>query len=219
MLTYPSQHAHFDLAPADLALWGASIGSKRYHDTISPQGQRQGRHLGRQRLGRGLVAPGDGGQFPVEMLQGLMASRLHPPPHGTRAHHPTTIPPQQPGRGRKRPKDREGTAQTLEFPAGPLMRLHPKGLIQRGHLWDGAALRAAADPALPPDRAQHTRELARRKALTPPGRPTRRAGRPGGGLAGALVENSFDSLDCQDTGDLPRRQDQCREGASVFQHA
>src|SRR5215471_16840148 len=42
MLTYPRQHAHFDLAPADLAPWGAGIGSKRYYDTISPQGQRQG---------------------------------------------------------------------------------------------------------------------------------------------------------------------------------
>jgi hypothetical protein len=36
---------------------------------------------------------------------------------------------------------------------------------------------------------------------------------------GVLVEDRFNQLDGQDTGHLPRRQDQGREGAGVFQHA
>ena len=49
---------------------------------------------------------------------------------------PPTVPAQQRRRRGKRHKDGQGTAQGLELPAGPLMRLHPQGLIQGGHLRD-----------------------------------------------------------------------------------
>jgi hypothetical protein len=110
MLAEPSQHAHCDRAPADLAPWGASSGSQRYQDPIGPQSQRQGRRLGCQRLGRWLVALGDRGQCCLEGFHGVVASRLPPTPHRAWAHDTTTRPPQQPGRGRKRHKDRACTA-------------------------------------------------------------------------------------------------------------
>ena len=55
--------------------------------------------------------------------------------HSHTARGLTATPLAQPskrGRGGKRHKDCQGTAQVLEFTTGPLMRLHPQGLISRG---------------------------------------------------------------------------------------
>jgi hypothetical protein len=165
------------------------------------------------------VAAGDGSQFLLEVLHGVVASRLHPTPHRTRAHHATTIPAQQPRRRGKRHKDRKRTAQALEFPTRPLMRLHSQHLIERGDLRDGTALGTAAAPALPSDKANQAHHLARGHALTPHGRPAGRAGRPGSRLTRPLSEDVFDEADGQNTGDLPRSEDERREGAGVFHHA
>lgn len=88
------------------------------------------------------------------------------------------------------------------------MRLHPQRVVQGGHLRHGIALGATSDPALPPDRSKQARDLAWGNALTPQGRPTRRAGGPGGRPAGPFGEHSFDQVDREDAGDLPRRQHQ-----------
>ena len=199
MLPQAGQHTHFDLAPADLPSRRAGIGSKRYHHAISPQGQRQGRLLGRQRLGCRAVAPGDGGQFVLEVLHGLVASRLHPTPHRARAHHAATIPAQQPRRRGKRHKDRERTAQALEFPAGALMRLYPQSLVQGGHLRDGTPVRTPSDASSPSDRADEARELALGEALAAQRGPTGRAGGPGERPLGPFGEHIFDDVSGQDT--------------------
>jgi len=149
MLGYPSQHAHCDLAPADLALRGASLRSQWYHDTIGTQGQGQSRQGSGQWFRRRRAPLGHGVQFHLEVGHGLVASRLHPTPDRSGTDGAPDGPGQQPSRRGKRHKDREGTAQGLEFPAGALLRRPPEDLIQEGHLRDGAALRAAADPAFP----------------------------------------------------------------------
>ena len=166
MLAQASQHAHFDLAPADLALRLSALGPKRHHDAIGPQSQRQGRLGRRQRLWRRLMPLRHGGQLGLEALHGVVAGCLHPPPHRTGTDHAPTVPAQQPRCGRKRHKDGQGTAQRLQFPARPLIWLHPQRLIQRRHLWDRTALGTPADPALPPDRPKQARHLTRGKALT-----------------------------------------------------
>ena len=57
-------------------------------------------------------------------------------------------------------KTAKAQPQMLEFPAGPLMRLHSQGLIQGGHLWDGASVGTPSDPAPPPDRPKQAHDLA-----------------------------------------------------------
>ena len=154
MLAQTGEHTHFDLAPANLPPRRPGIRPKRHHHAIGTQGQRQGRLRGRQRLGRRLVAPGHSGEVLLEVLHGLVASRLHPTPHRARAHHATTIPAQQPRRRGKRHKDRERTAQALEFSAGPLMRLHPQSLIQGRHLRDVTPVGTPSDASSPSDGAR-----------------------------------------------------------------
>src|SRR5262249_49568128 len=60
MLAEAGQHTPFDRAPADLPLGLSPLWPTWHHHTIGPQGQGAGRRLGRQRLGGGVVAPGDG---------------------------------------------------------------------------------------------------------------------------------------------------------------
>src|SRR6266404_5907193 len=112
------------------------------------------------------MALGDGSQFLLEVRHGLVPSRLHPTPHRARTHPTTTIPAQQPGRRGKRHKDRQRTTQALEFPARPLIRLHPQGRIEGGHLWDVTPVRTPSDTSSPADRAEQAHELALCKAFT-----------------------------------------------------
>ena len=95
----------------------------------------------------------------------MAASRLDPAPHGTRAHQAATVPPQQPRRRGTWHKDRESTAQSLEFTTGPLMRLHPQSLIEGSYLWDSAPVGTPSDTASPADRAEQAHELALSKTL------------------------------------------------------
>jgi hypothetical protein len=145
------------------------------------------------------VTLGDGGQFRLQVLHGLVARRLYPAPHRARAHHAATIPAQQPGRRRKRHKDRERTAQVLEFPAGPLMRLHPQDLIEGRHLRDVTSVGTASDASSPAERSNQTRELALGKTLTAPRGPTGRAGRPGERTLSTFGKHIFDEVLGQDT--------------------
>ena len=208
MLAQAGQHAHFDLAPADLPPGLPALWPKRDHDAIGSQGQRQGRTFGRQWLWRRLVPLRHGDEVSLEVLQGLVAGRLHPPPHRPGADRAPAGPAQQPRRRRKRHKDRQGTAQRLQLPARPLIRLHPQGVIPGGHLHDGAALGAAPDPATPLDGATQAQHLPRGKALAAEGHATRRARRPSGGPPCPLGEHGFDEVDGKRTGHLPSRQHQ-----------
>jgi len=208
MLAQAGQHAHFDLVPGRFALGVAALGSKRDHHPIGPYQEGSHREAGRQGLLGGKVSLGEGLQLLVELLHGPLASRLHPTPHGPWADGATAGPAQQPGRRGKRRKDGQGAPQGLDFVTGPLMRLHPQRLIQRSHLWDDTALGAASDPALPPDRPTQAHHLARGKALTLQGHPTRRARGPGGRPACPLGEDGFDQVNREDAGHLPCCQDE-----------
>src|SRR2546428_170167 len=125
---------------------------------------------------------------------GLVARRLDPTPHRTPAHHAATVPAQQPRRRGKRHKDRERTAQELEFPTGPLLRLHPQDLIERGHLRDVTPVGTPSDASSPADRPDQARELAMGKALTAQQGPTGRAGGPGYRPLGTFGEHIFDDV-------------------------
>ena len=114
-------------------------------------------------------------------------------------HHTATIPAQQPRRRGKRHKDRERTAQELEFPTGPLMRLHPQDLIERGHLRDVTPVGTPSDASSPADRPDQARELALDKALTAQQGPTGLAGGPSERPLGTFGEHIFDDMSGQDT--------------------
>jgi len=107
----------------------------------------------------------------------------------------------------------------LEFPAGPLLRLHPQGLIQGGHLWDGTSVGTAAHPPTPPDRPKEARALACGKALTPQEDPALRTAGPGGWTAGTFSQDGFNQVDSEHAGHLPRRQDHGGEGGGIFDRA
>ena len=133
----------------------------------------------------------DGGQLLLEVRHGLLARRLHPTPHRTRAHRTATIPAQQSRRRGKRHKDRERTAQPLELPTGPLMGLHSQHLIQRGYLWDVTPVWTPSHTASPSERPEQARELTLGKALTAQRGPTARTGGPGYRPLGTLSEDIF----------------------------
>jgi hypothetical protein len=145
------------------------------------------------------VTLGHGGQVLLEVRHGLVASRLHPTPHGARAHHAATVPAQQPRRCGKRHKDRESTAEKLEFPAGSLLRLHSQSFIQGGHLRNGTSVGTPPDASSPAERPKQTRELARGKALTAEQGPTGWAGGPGARPLGTFGQHIFDDVEGQDT--------------------
>ena len=159
---------------------------------------------------------GESLQLLVELLHRPLAGCLYPTPYGPWADGVTAVPAQQPGRGRKRHKDGQGTSQGLELPAGPLMRLHPQRLIQGRHLRDDTAPGTAADPSSPLDRSKQAGDLARSKALTPQRGPACRAGGPGEWTTGAFSQHGFDEVDSERAGHLPRRQDQRGQGVGVF---
>src|SRR5215510_6386237 len=125
MLTQAGEHAHFDFAPPYFPRGRTARRPKRHHHTIRPQGQGQGRQFSSQGLWRWRISPGHGVEVLLEEGHRVVASRLDPAPHGTRAHQTATVPPQQPRRRGKGHKDRERTAQPLKFTTGPLMRLYP----------------------------------------------------------------------------------------------
>src|SRR5262245_9694412 len=135
MLAQAGQHSHCDFVPSGLPRRLAAYRAKRDHHPIGAPDQGGGGQIGRQRLWRRQVAWPQSVQVLLECLHHVWSSRLHPPPHRLWTDSAPTIPAQQAGGSRKRHKDRQGTAQRLEFPAGPLMRLHSQGLIQGGHLW------------------------------------------------------------------------------------
>jgi hypothetical protein len=199
MLAQTGQHTHFNLAPAALPPRAATIGAKWHHHAISPEDQRQGRLLGRQRLGRRSVVARDGGQLLLEVLHSLLARRLHPTPHRAWAHRTATIPAQQSRRRGKRHKDRKRTAQVLEFPTGPLMGLHSQHLIQGGYLWDGTPVRTPSHTSSPAERAEQARDLTLGQALTAQRGPTARTGGPGDRPLGTLGEDIFKEMKGQDT--------------------
>ncbi len=114
-------------------------------------------------------------------------------------HHTATIPAQQPGCRGKRHKDRERTAQALEFPTGPLMRLHPQDRIEGGHLRDITPVGTSSDASSPAERPDQARELALGKALTAQQGPTGRTGGPGDRPLGTFGEHIFDDVLGQDT--------------------
>ena len=145
------------------------------------------------------MALGNGGQFRLEVLHGLVARRLDPTPHRTRAHHAATVPAQQPRRRGKRHKDRERTAQELEFPTGPLMWLHPHGLIEGSHLRDDTSMGTPSDASAPSDGPTQARALALGKTFTAQRGPTGRAGRPGDRPLGTFGEHICDDGSGQDT--------------------
>ena len=114
-------------------------------------------------------------------------------------------------------KTAKAQPRRLEFPAGPLMRLHPQGLIQGRHLRDGTARGDTVRPGGATGSVRHRLVIWRvGKALTPQRGPTGRAGGPGGRPTGPFGQHGFDEVDREDTGDLPRGQDQRGEGGGVF---
>src|SRR4051812_27320354 len=145
MLTQTGEHAHFDFAPPYFPRGRTARRPKWHHHAIRSQGQGQGRQLSSQGLLRWRVPPGHGFEVLLEEGHRAVASRLDPTPHGTRAHHTATGPPQQPRRRGKGHKDCERTAQPLQFTTGPLMRLHAQRLIEGGDLGDGTALGTSSD--------------------------------------------------------------------------
>ena len=199
MLAQAGQHADFDFAPSAFPRGCTSFGPKRHHHAVSSQGQGQGRHLSRQRLARRHMPPGHSIQFLLEALHGAAASRLDPAPHRPRAHHAATVPAQQPRRRGKGDKDGESTAQKLEFTAGSLMRLHPQGLIEGGHLRDGAPLGTPSDASSPSERSQQAGELTLGKAFAAQRGPTGRARGPGYRSLGTFGQHIFDDVSGQDT--------------------
>jgi hypothetical protein len=216
MLAYPGESPHFDLTPADLPTRRARIGPKWPHHASGPQGQGQGGLRGRQRLGWRLGPLGDGGQGLLEVLHRLVTSRLHPTPHGAGADGATPGPAQQSGGGGKRHKDRERTAQTLEFRARPLMRRHPQQRIERGDLRDVTPVRTSSDAASPPERPEQAHELALGKALTAQRGAAARAGGPGVRPLGTFGEHVCDDVEGQDTRSRPHGQDELRERLGLF---
>src|SRR5712691_9315287 len=167
MATQASEDAHFDLVPGRCAPGLAALGAKRHHHPIGPSQQGRRDQFGRQRLLGGLLALGDGLPLLVELRHGPVSSRLHPTPYGTRADGAATLPAQQPGSERTRDKDRQGTPEGLAVTTRPLLRLHTQRVVQGSSLRDGTALRAAADPALPPDGPKEAHHLALSQPFTP----------------------------------------------------
>ena len=199
MLAQAGEHAHFDFAPTYFPRGRTARRPKRHHHAVRPQGQGQGRQLNSQGLLRWRVPPGHGFEVLLEKSHRVVASRLDPAPHGTRAHQPPTVLPQQPRRRGEWHKDRERTTQQLEFTTGPLMRLHPQSLIEGGHLGDGTALGASSDTASPVDRAEQAHELALGKTFTAQRNPAGRAGRPSSRSLGTFVQHIFDHMESQHT--------------------
>src|SRR5262249_10811353 len=94
-----------------------------------------------------------------------------------------------------------------------------RGLIQGGHLRRLASVGAPSDPAPPLDGPKEAGDLALRKAFTAQARPTLRAAGPERRGPGPFGQHGFDEMDSEDTGHLPRRQDQGGEGGGVFDRA
>ena len=151
MLAQAGQHPHFDFVPSCLPRRLAARRATRDHHPIGAHDQGGGGTIGRQRLRLRQVALRQSVHVLLEGLHRLLASRLHPPPHRLWTDRATAGPAQQAGCGRKRHKDRQSTAQRLELPAGPLMRLHSQGLIQGGHLRRLAPVGTPSDPSPPLD--------------------------------------------------------------------
>ena len=149
MLAQAGQHPHFDFVPSCLPRRLAARRAKRDHHPIGTQDQGGGGKIGRQRLWRRQVALRQSVQVLLEGLHHVLTSRLHPPPHRLWTDRAPTVPAQQAGGGRKRHKDRQGTAQRLELPAASadaaaLPGPHPRGppaasRIRGGTVRPGAA--------------------------------------------------------------------------------
>src|SRR5215216_1490375 len=199
MLPQAGEHAHFDFTPLYFPRGRTARRPKRHHHAIRSQGQGQGRQFSGQGLWRWRVPPGH--RFEVLLEEGhcAVASRLDPTPHGTRAYHVATVPPQQPRRRGKGHKDRERTAQELEFTTGPLMWLHPQCLIKGCYLWDRTPVGTPSDTASPADRAEQTHELALGKTFTTQRAPAGWAGRPSSRSLGAFGQHIFDHMASQHT--------------------
>ena len=216
MLASTGEHPHVELAPAHLPPGVAALWPKRHQDALGPQDQRQSRELGPQRLWRRLVPLRHGGAVCLESLHGLVAGRLDPTPHRPGTDHATAVPAQQPRRGRKRPKDRPGTAQRLQLPTGPLMRLYPQSLIEGSDLWERAPVGTPSDTAAPADRSEQARELALGKPFTAQRGPTGWAGRPRERSLGAFGQHLFDNVESQHTCERPHGPDELRQCLSLF---
>src|SRR4029450_6908855 len=117
-------------------------------------------------------------QVRVECLHRLLTRRLHPSPHRLWTDNAPTVPAQQAGCSRKRHKDRQGTAPSLELPTAPLMRLYAQGLIPGGHLGRLTPMGTPSDPSPPLDWPKEAGNLALCKAFTAQGGPTLRAAGP-----------------------------------------
>ena len=192
------------------------------HGTINPistheQGSR--RQLGSQGLLGGQVSGGDGLQLLVELRYGPPPSGLHPVPHGPWTDRHPTGPAQQRGRSGKRHKDRQSTAQVLEFTAGPLLGVQSQFVIQGSHLGCLAPLGTPSDPALPSERANEAEDLALRKAFTAHAGPTLWAAGPRRRTTGTFGQGRFDEVAGEDTRQGPGRQDQLWEGVGFFNRA
>ena len=207
MLAQAGQHPHLDFVPSCLPRRLAARRAKRDHHPIGTQDQGGGGKISRQRFWRRQVALRQSVQVLLEGLHHVLTSRLHPPPHRLWTDRAPTVPAQQAGGGRKWYKDRQGTAQRLELPARPLMRLHSQGLIQGGHLRCLASVGAPSDPAAPLDWPKEAGDLALRKAFTVQARPTQRAAGPGRRVPGTFGQLGFDEVHGERAGHLPRRQD------------
>src|SRR5439155_12198472 len=151
--------------------------------------------LGRQRLRRRQVALRERMQVLLEGLHRLLTRRLHPSPHRLWTDSAPTVPAQQAGCSRKRHKDRQGTAQSLELPTAPLMRLYTQGLIQGGHLWRLTPVGTPSDPSPPLDGPKEAGDLALCKAFTAQARPTLRAAGPSCRVLAPFGQHGFDEVD------------------------
>ena len=100
-----------------------------------------------------------------------LASGLHPTPHRAGARGATAVPAQQPGRGGKRDKDRQGTPQGLQLPARPLMRCTPSS-SSRGRPAGWHIPGDTGRPGVATGAAKQAHDLTRGKALTPQQGPT-----------------------------------------------
>ena len=150
MLAQAGQHPYFDFVPSCLPGRLATRRAKRDHHPIGAYYQGGGSKLGRQRLRRRQVALRQCMQVLLEGLHRLFTRCLYPAPHCLWADRAPTVPTQQASCSRKRHKNCQGTAQRLEFPTAPLMRLYAEqlaavavGILDFYHavqyLWQGAA--------------------------------------------------------------------------------
>ena len=146
-------------------------------------------------------------QVLLECLHRLLTRRLHPSPHRLWTDNAPTVPAQQAGCSRKRHKDRQGTAQRLELPTAPLMRLYAQGLIQGGHLGRLTPMGTPSDPSPPLDWPKEAGNLALCKAFTAQACPTLRAAGPVCWVLAPFSQHGFDEVDGEHAGHLPRCQD------------